>query len=132
MAIISGKNMKVRFGAGSATHKITALDIDDEAGEVETTNSESSGFYESEDSGIRMLTVRLDGDYDVGAAPLTNLAPGTTISTLVLYLNGTAGQPFYSIATFRILNAKVGGETKGKVKFSLMGKATGTFSRPTT
>jgi hypothetical protein len=131
MSIISGKNIKVRFGAGPTTHKITMLDINDDGGEIDTTNSESAGFYESEDSGISTLTVRMDGDYNVSGSPLVNFAPGSLVATVKLYLNGTAGQPFYDIPSFRVISVSLSGEVKGKIKFSITGKSNGTYTRPT-
>ena len=132
MAIISGKNIKVRYGATPTAHKVTSLNIEDEAGEIDTTNSESGGYGEVDDAGIVGATVRLEGDYDVGAAPLVDLAPGNLIEPLTIYLNGLSSQPNYVFTSFRVIRCTTGAEVKGKVKFSLYGKSNGSFTRPTT
>ncbi len=131
MASISAKNVRVRING--AIHRIDTLEITDEAGELDTTDSESGGWGEVEDTGIQDSYVTFDGNYNVGGAPLVNFYPGALLTNVIVYLGTTLAEPKYTYAAFRVLSARVSSQTRGgKVRIQLRGKNHGIYTRPTT
>lgn len=128
MAFQSGKLAKIRIGAVPTTFKSKKWTATYKVQKLETTNSESAGAGEYI-GGIADLDVTIEGDYDVGGDPITTLLPGTSISTVKLFLNDTTGV-FWLIPTMYVESFETGAEVRGLVSIKITGCGTGAVTKP--
>lgn len=127
MAFKSGKNGKVRIN--SATLAVTNWRVEPRVDKLDTTNSESAGVGEYI-GGVFDIDVTLTFDYNYGGAPFGTLLPGTTVSTVVLYIDGTGGAS-WSMTSMFIERATMESPTRGKVSVTLQGNGMGAIVAPT-
>lgn len=129
----------VRFRIGSAIYRFMNVTYDDEAGVIDTTNSESDGYFETEDSGHQKLVINLSGGYDYGAGPVAALTPGALVSSVKLYLyapdaGSLPATPDYTCATMRVQSNRGRGDTsspQAKVELDVSLVSHGPYTRPT-
>lgn len=132
MAFFSAKNAKVRLGAGATVLTAKSWTVTSEADELDTTNFESGGYTEVI-GGIKKLTVQIEIDWDSAANPFDSprsIIPGSTISTVKLYVNDTTG-PYWSIPTLFIRSVSNPAEVRQTVRVSINGTGSGSYTLPT-
>lgn len=130
MAFFSAKNAKVRIGATVLTAK--SWTVTAEADELDVTNFEGNGYTEVI-GGVKKLTVQIEIDWDSAANPFDSprsIIPGSTISTVKLYVNDTTG-PYWSIGTLFIRSVSNPMEVRQSARVSINGTGSGSYTLPT-
>src|SRR5262245_44747181 len=87
---MTGVNIKCRFNGG-AVMRIRKVDTDEDAGEIDETDSESGGFGECDDSGVVQTDVVFDGY--VRRTDLTPPAVGDLLLNVLIAWDGNVAQP---------------------------------------
>lgn len=75
----------------------------------------------------------VEADYDCANNPFDTpptIRPGTTLSSVKLYLNDTTG-PYWDITYLKVLTTPMKANVKEELGFSFTGKAKGSWSFPT-
>lgn len=130
----SAKNAKVRIGAGAATVTAKAWNVEPDADELDVSNFEGAGYSDVIAGLINArITIELDLDGQAGAniwdTPPT-LRPGTTLSTVRLYVNDTTG-PSWLFSSALVLASPNNMNVKEAAKATIRLRAKGSFSYPT-
>jgi hypothetical protein len=102
------------------------------ADRVDVTSTRTAG-YRGIITGIKGLTFSLTLKWDAAANPLDNppsLVPGTTLSTVRLYLNGTSS-PYWSITSAKVLSVTNGSTVADATGLTVECEADGSFTAPT-
>lgn len=126
MAFYTGKSGRVTVGA--TVYKVTRWSCNLQAQILDSTNSESAGYAESE-SGIVEGDVTVTFNFEVGTAPLSTLAfsPAGGFVTAVVLRVGTAAGPNLS-GNVRWGGYDQGNEVRGLCPVTISGKFTGTIT----
>lgn len=124
---VSAKNAKVRIGA--TVLYAAKWTVSNKGQKLDRTNFESAGYGEYV-GGILDADVTIEGPYNVGDGPIAVAPPGTSISTVKLYLNDTTGV-FWSFPSLYVETFEVSAEVRGLVTLKITGSGNGTFSGPT-
>lgn len=128
----SAKNAKVRIGAIVLTAK--KWDVKMSVGDIDVTNFEGAG-YSDVIAGIKSAQVTIEVDIDgalnpFDTAPSPAMTPGTTLSTVKLYLNDTTAG-FWSFPSCLVMDCSNPMDVKAGATCTFTLKNKGTFSAPT-
>lgn len=131
MAYESGKLGKVTVGVTDIN--ITGWTLDFEAEALETTNTNTAGFYSSI-MGIESARGTFTANWDSAAQATDNppdLTPGTTPAKVRLYIGDPAGANFFDCTSVMILGCSVSSTVRGLVSYTCNFECTGAWVYPT-
>lgn len=131
MAQLSGKNVKIRYGASSATIlRCVGGTVTPTVDNHDITNGESAGVAEPL-PGVLEVMVDLEADYYYSASngPYATLMPGTVVTGTKLYVDGTSNA-YWDIPYLLVVSAPMEWRARGKITIRFRGQGYGTVVAP--
>lgn len=126
---MTGKNIKCRFNGG-VIMRIRRVDVDEDAGDVDETDSESGGFGDHDDSGVVEADVVLEGY--VRSADLAPPNVGDLLVNVLVAWDGNVAAPVVNKRHFfpklKIHKVRRTGQTRGEsITYTLTCKTSGPY-----
>ncbi len=129
---MTGKNLKIRYGAGPTTLRVFEATILEEVGEVDETDGESGGYGERADTGVQECSITFKANWRAadGAPPLA----GDVLADVLVAWDGNTVVPVVNkrhLFTYvKILSAERTGQTRGKIEVTYTAKSSGPYKLP--